>query len=115
MAAITDLTWQQWLDQLPANSIVLSSGKIMIDVGVVAGATTDALTDVGVIKFLANGLNGAFKAQVEANVGQATGERLAAFTAPATGSVANGYALVTRTFTSRSELASAINVIGQVN
>lgn len=115
MAAITDLTWQQVLDKLPASSIVLTGGKVLIDVGAVANLTADALTDAGVIKFVATLMGAAYAAQQTANEGQTTGERLAAFGAPANGAINSGYVPITRSFVSRSELASATNIVGQVS
>lgn len=114
MAAVTDLTWQQVLDKLPANSIVIAGGKVMLDVSVITGSTIDALTDVGVIKAITALLNAGLLAQNTANTGQAAGEKLAAFGTPTNGAIANGFAPVTRTFVSRSELATAINIVGQV-
>ena len=113
MAALTDLTWQQLLDQLPANAVkVDAGGKVVIDVSVVTGTTADALTDVAVVKFFNVMFSAANKAQTAANSGQVDGEKLAAF-APATiGANANGYITLTRQFTCRSELATATNIIG---
>lgn len=114
MAVITDLTFQQLLDQLPANSFTVAAGKVTLDLSVLTGNTIDGLTDKGVIKALNLLLDAAQKAQAAVNVGQAVGERLAAFPVPNFGNVANGYATTTRTFVSRSEVATAVNIIGQV-
>lgn len=115
MAVITDLTLQQWLNKLPPNALVITAGKVMMDVSIVGGITADALTDFGVIKILANALNAAYLAQQDVNIGQITGEKLAALGTPTVGQISNGYAPITRTFVSRSELASATNIVGQVN
>lgn len=112
MAAITDLTWQQLQDKLPAGSITVVSGKVTIDVGILCGITADAMTDTGVVKFAASFLNAAQQAQSTVNEGQTTGERLSAFNPVTNGNVANGYINLTRTFNYRSELASATNVVG---
>lgn len=114
MAAITDLTCQQWQAQLPAGSLTVVSGKVMMDLGVVSGLTIDALTDPGVIKVLTVLLNAGLAAQTSVNTGQVAGERLAAFGVPTSGSIVNGYAPTTRPFTSRSEVATATNVVGQI-
>lgn len=113
MAAVTDLTWQQLADQLPANAIVIDpNGKVTIDVGTVISINADALTDVGVVKFFSVLFTAANKAQIAANQNQADGERLTAF-APATiGTAVNGYITLTRPFVCRSELATAVNIIG---
>lgn len=114
MAAITDLTWQQVLAELPASAIVVTAGKVMIDASLVAGLTVDALTDMGVVKFFAALSTAANKAQVAANVAQAEGEKLAAFAPATVGTATNGFITLTRPFVCRSELSTATNVIGQV-
>lgn len=113
MAVLTDLTWQQIADQLPANAIKLdASGKAVVDISVVTGTTADALTDMAVIKFFNVMFAAANKAQVAANSSQEDGEKLSAF-APATiGSSSNGFITLTRQFVCRSELATATNIIG---
>lgn len=115
MAAIVDLTWQQLLDKLPANSLVVTAGKVMIDVSIASGVAADALTDGGVIKFFAAALSAAANAQTTANTGQITGERLSAFGSASNGTIANGFVPISRTFTARSELATATNILGLVN
>lgn len=121
MAAITDLTWQQLLDKLPAGSITVlaaagsNPAKVQIDVSLAADIAADALTDSGVIKFFSALLNAGASAQATANTGQATGERLAAFTVATSGPTAQGFVPISRTFTARSELATAANIVGPVN
>lgn len=112
MAALTDLTWQQLADKLPAGSITVASGKVTIDVSLAAGITADALTDPGVVKFFSMLFTAANKAQVDANADQVDGERLAAFAPAAIGANANGFITLTRPFVCRSELATATNIIG---
>ena len=115
MAALTDLTWQQLAAQLPANAIAVdANGKVVIDGGLVSSSTADALTDPGVVKFFSLLCTAANKAQIVANQAQADGEKLTAF-APATiGTAADGYITLTRPIVCRSELATAVNIIGTV-
>lgn len=117
MAVVTDLSWQQLLVALPANSIVVQVGppaKVMIDVGLLTGKTTEALTDLGVVQLLVKLLTSALIAQQTVNENQIPGERLTAFSNPASGGAVNGYVPITRSLTARAELASATNVVGQI-
>lgn len=115
MAALTDLSYQQLLAKLPANSLVITGGKVFLDVGIATDTTADTLTDLGVIKLLSVLLEAALKAQQDANTSQVAGEKLAALTPPTYGGAINGYVPVTRIFVSRSELISATNIVGQIN
>lgn len=112
MAAVTDLTWQQLADKLPAGAITIASGAVSINVGLINGSTIDALTDDGVVKFFSLLFTAANKAQTDANVDQVDGEKLAAFSPATIGANANGYITLTRPFVCRSELATATNIIG---
>lgn len=116
MAALTDLTWQQLATQLPAGAITISAepdpGKVIIDVSLVTSTTADALTDAGVVKFFSVLFTAANKAQASANQSQTDGERLTAFSSATIGPAADGYITLTRPFVCRSELATAINIIG---
>lgn len=114
MAATTDLTWQQLQAQLPAGSLAVVSGKVMMDVGLVSGQVIDALTDTGVVKTFNTLLNSGLAAQSTVNTGQVAGEKLAAFATPTSGSVANGFVIVERRLVSRAEVATSTNVIGQI-
>lgn len=112
MAAITDLTWQQLQDKLPAGAITVTTGAVSINVGIVNGSTIDALTDSGVVKFFSMLFTAANKAQTDANATAEDGESLAAFSPATIGNNANGYITLTRPFVCRSELATATNIIG---
>ena len=85
MAAITDLTWQELADEAPTGAIIVSGGKVMIDVGALTGDTLTALSDSGVVEALFKIRDAAGKAQVTVNAaansgaGPAAGEALAAF------------------------------------
>lgn len=113
MAALTDLTWQHLVEQLPEGAIkVDASGKVIIDVGVVTSRSTNNLTDAGVIKLFSALFSAANKAQIAANESQLDGEKLTAFNPATIGAGSDGYVTLTRTFTCRSELATAMNIIG---
>lgn len=118
MAPLTDLTWQQLADELPAGSLIVEPAagaipaKVMIDVSVAAALSASALSDDGVIKFFSMLFTAANKAQTEANATQAVGEKLAAFNSATVGTGVNGYIPLTRSFVCRSELATATNIIG---
>lgn len=111
MAAITDLTWQQLADKLPANAVKLDTGKVIIDVGVLTGTTVDGLTDTGVVKAIAALMSAGFQAQATVNEPQVAGEKLAAFNTPVNGAIASGYVPITRAIVTRAELASATNIV----
>lgn len=112
MAALTDLTWQQLADKLPTGAITVVADKVMIDVGLINDSTVDALTDNGVVKFFSLLFTAANKAQVDANAAQADGEKLTTFSPATIGSNANGYITLSRPFVCRSELATAVNIVG---
>lgn len=112
MAVLTDLTWQQLANQLPANAITVVSGKVMIDPSIIISANVDDLTDAGVIKFFSFLFTAANKAQIAANTSQVDGERLTAFNPATIGTAVDGYIILTRSFVCRSELATATNIIG---
>lgn len=71
MAAKTDLTWQELDNALTAqgyaDAVVVSGGKVMLDVGVLTGVSTTALTQEGVCEFLYKLRFGAGNAQETAN------------------------------------------------
>lgn len=117
MAAITDLSWQQVQDALAtAGAITVSGERVIIDVGVVAGITADALSDNGVIKFLDKFLEACADAQTAANSGQVPGERLAAFTPPTIGAPSSaGLVPVTRSVGFRYQLDSVTTIQGPNN
>ncbi|MHC5719130.1 MAG: hypothetical protein ACYTX0_45475 [Nostoc sp.] len=86
MTAITDLTWQQLEDASGITGAIAVVGtgdtaKVMIDVSLITGSHIAALSATGVIDFLIKLREFAAAAQVTANVGQAVGEKLAAFPA----------------------------------
>lgn len=112
MAALTDLTWQQLADQLPANAITITNGKVTIDTSLVTDKTLDALGDMGVVKFFSVLFTAANKAQAAANEGQDNGEKLAAFSPATIGTATDGFMTLTRPFVCRAELATAVNIIG---
>lgn len=113
MAPLTDLTWQQLANQLPADSISLDAeGKPMLDISVVLKKEVTELTEDGVVLFFNLMFMAANKAQILANQNQADGERLTAFNPATVGATVDGYVSLTRPFTCRSELSSATNIIG---
>lgn len=112
MAALTDLTWQQLADKLPAGAITVANGAVTINVGLVTDLPATALTDSGVVKFFSLLFTAANKAQIDANADQVDGERLTAFSPATLGTNADGYITLTRPFVCRSELATATNIIG---
>ncbi|WP_414527858.1 hypothetical protein [Nodularia chucula] len=71
MAAVQDLTWQQVQTELTAmgyaDAIVVTGGKVMIDVGIITGEDADALTDSGVTEFIYKFRQGAGRAQITVN------------------------------------------------
>lgn len=112
MAALTDLTWQQLADKLPTGAITVANGAVSVNVGLINDSTVDALTNSGVIKFFSVLFTAANKAQIDANADQEDGERLTAFSPATIGASSNGYITLTRPFVCRSELATAVNIIG---
>lgn len=113
MAALTDLTWEQLVSQLPTGAIeVDTSGNVVINVGTVSGTPTNALADAGVVKFFSMLFTAANKAQISANESQEDGEKLSAFSPATMGAASNGYITLTRPFVCRAELATAVNIIG---
>lgn len=114
MAPINDLTFVQWQADLPAGVLTVTGGVVSLNLTVLSGGSVDALAKPGVVKALAILLDAAYKTQLTVNTGQAVGERLAAFPPPSSGAIANGFAPVTRSLISRAEVATAVNVIGQV-
>lgn len=71
MAAKTDLTWQELNNALVAmgytNAVVVSGGKVMVDVGIITGVATTALTQGGVCEFMYKMRQGAGNAQETVN------------------------------------------------
>lgn len=113
MAAITDLTWQQLQTEIgTAGAIAISGTTVAIDVSLVTGDATDALTDAGVLKFVDKLLSYCLAAQTTANGGQVAGERLNSFSAPTYGSVLNGQVPVNRTVSLRYALESTAEIVG---
>lgn len=95
MAIRTDLSWQEVLVKLPANSITIVNGKVYIDVSILTGDTRTSLSDFGVIEFLHKFITASKSAQDSNNNAYAIGERLASFPAISTSPPANGYTQVT--------------------
>ena len=112
MAVLTDLTWQQLADQLPANAVTITNGKVTIDTSLVTDKTVDVLDSTGVVKFFSVLFTAANKAQITANEGQENGEKLTAFSPATIGTAADGFMTLTRPFVCRAELTSAVNIIG---
>lgn len=80
MATLRDLTFQQLAAALPANSVTVSAGKVMIDVSAITGDNLTALTDEGVVEFLYKLRSACTDAQTTANAALAAGDTpLAAF------------------------------------
>lgn len=119
MPAVTDLTWQQINDAFAVQNpgvdvvpITVISGKAYIDLSVLNDTAVAALTQFGVIKSATRFIDLARIAQETANTGKATGEKLTAFPVPTFGTLANGFAPVTRTVTARAVLSSATQIVG---
>ena len=138
MAVINDLTFLQWQAQFapdvitavapvvaapavaatstaPATPAILASpGTLSINLTALLGASTDVLTDVGVVKALSLMLEAGYKAQLLVNTAQVVGERLAAFNVPTSGGTVNGFVPTSRSLTSRAEVSTAVNIVGQI-
>lgn len=119
MPAVTDLTWQQINEAFSAQNsgvdvvpITVISGKAYIDLSILTDTNVTTQTQAGVIKATTRLLDLARIAQETANTGKVTGEKLTAFPAPTFGTLANGYAPVTRTLTARALLSSATQIVG---
>ncbi|OLP18083.1 hypothetical protein BST81_13745 [Leptolyngbya sp. 'hensonii'] len=110
MAAKTDLTWQELQDELPANSITVSGGKVVIDVGVLTGDTVDALTDTGVLEFLYKIREAAGLAQETVNETQVDGEKLDSFPGFTFSPVIDGYVEVSQTSSFKLPVNTAVIV-----
>lgn len=119
MPAVTDLTFQQLNDSLKK---ITGSTTDLIQVDPDGGMLTLQLTPLtnnsrgstasGVIKALSMLLDAARDAQETANTGKTTGERLAAFPTPTTGTPANGQVPITRSLAARALLSSATQIVG---
>lgn len=104
MAAVTDLTYQQLLNKLPAGAVVVTAGKVMVDVSLVTGTLADAMSDTSVIKFIAKFMDAAYAAQQTANIGQTAGERLAAVSGANQVESVGSLVSLSRTFTLKHAL-----------
>lgn len=81
---ISDLTWAQLGEKLPAGAIALAAagdmdGKVVIDVSALTGDVIDSLTDTGVVELITKILSGCELAQVTVNEGVVAGDRLNSF------------------------------------
>lgn len=119
MAAVTDLTWQQINDAFAAQNpgvdvvpITVISGKVYIDLSILNDTSISVPTQAGVIKALTRLFDLARVSQETANTGKTTGEKLTAFPTPTFGTLANGFAPITRTLTARAVLSSATQIVG---
>lgn len=113
MTILKDLNWQQILDELPSESITLDdTGKIIIDVGAVIDRKTDSLSNEGVIKFFNVLFAAANKAQMNINKSLQEEEKLTTFKSAIVGDFVDGFVTLNRSFSCRSELATAANIIG---
>jgi hypothetical protein len=121
MAPRTDLTWAE-LNTIEKSNFIQYGGDgstsmrpdaIFIDVSELTGIFGEelGLGQVGVVKALARLLEVARKAQEKSNEGKPTGERMAAFPAPAIGTPTGGFVPVTRSIASRYELSSATSIV----
>jgi hypothetical protein len=82
-APTNDLTFQQLLDSAPAGSIVVTNGKVLVDVSSFNGESVATLDSTGVVEFATKLLQSAQAAQTAVNANNSTaGTRLAAFSAP---------------------------------
>ncbi|MBD2571348.1 hypothetical protein [Anabaena lutea] len=104
MAVKTDLTWTELQAALTAkglpNAVVVSGGKVMIDVGVIVGEATEQLTDEGVCETLFKLRDAAGAAQETVNETLLEEERLTSFPGFSFGSPdAEGLVGVTQTST----------------
>lgn len=124
MPAVTDLTWAQlerahdgsWLKQINVNADQNAPNPTfhwVLDIGAVLGQpVTDINAEQGVVKVLIRLLATARAAQEVANTGKATGEKLAAFAAPTTGTPNNGTVPITYSVAGRALLSSATQIVG---
>ena len=125
MAAITDLTWQQLADALgtmganpisisgtPNASVITLSISTLVTGTYKSDGTEQPIGETGVIRALTKLLDAARIAQEAVNTGKVAGEKLSAFPAPTFGTLANGYAPITRTLTARAVLSSATQIVG---
>lgn len=64
---MADLTWAQVAAKAPTDAIVVSAGKVMIDVSLLTGDTVDALSDEGVTEFMIKLHDACNQAQTTAN------------------------------------------------
>lgn len=123
MPAINDLTWNQLNNALKElvgtnNNLIVLDGygnPTTLDIGAIVEqfpADTDPVSQQGVVKFMARLFDACRNAQVAANTGQATGERLNAFSAPTSAAPVGTLVPVTRTLVTRADLSSVTKVIG---
>jgi hypothetical protein len=126
MPAVTDLTWgdlNQGLRKItqesdgnfisiitPDTTFAQRKLAIFID-DLIPGAAAD-LAGAGVIKLLTILLDAARLQQETLNQGKAAGEKLTAFPPATFGTLANGFAPITRTLTARAVLSSATQIVG---
>lgn len=113
MATLKDLNWQQVLEQLPPDSIIIDdTGKAVIDIGAITNKKIDSLLDEGVVKFFNVMFAAANKAQGVANQSLNEEEKLTTFKSAIVGDFVDGFVNLNRSFSCRSELATAANIIG---
>lgn len=81
--ARTDLTWQEVQAELTLmglpDAIIISGGKVMIDVGVITGESITALSQSTFVEFLYKIREAAGKAQISVNNSLPVEEQLQAF------------------------------------
>lgn len=120
MPAVTDLNWNQ-LDPGQEKNLFIQYKDPQnpnaptvwaLNLEALTGQPVTDLSTPGVIKAFSKLLDLARAAQETANTGRSTGEKLTAFPAPTFGTLANGYAPVTRTLTARALLSSATQIVG---
>ncbi len=86
----TDLTWQEILTELPANSVTISDGTTpltagaYIDLSTLTGDSITALTNNGVIETVVKLIQAGLRAQATINDGVSAGSQLNAFLTPTT-------------------------------
>lgn len=123
MAAVTDLNWtdlnaglRKLLDDPDYNFIYIDTTatppRLRLDISALMPGSSSNLNNAGGIKLLAILFDAARLQQETLNQGKAVGEKLTAFPAPTFGTLANGYAPITRTLTARAVLSSATQIVG---
>lgn len=120
MAALTDLTYDQLIEQFEGVDDAFFVGEdtagnisVLISVTALTGTPVENLTDAGVIKLVTRLTNLCRKAQEAANELQTEGEKLNAFPQPiSSGTLQNGYVDVTESIKSRIIVSSATQIEG---